>query len=122
MTISSRTPEGDPNRCPICRHTVVVEPSLDTRDAPCPHCGHLLWFEQAQVGHIPVKDVVFESDARSLAEVLIRIGEAKFGKITEVERLSLIDALEKPRSMDILPKFMAAHGWREAIEVLGKRR
>ncbi|MBO0701275.1 MAG: hypothetical protein J2P46_22950 [Zavarzinella sp.] len=44
MTISSRTPEGDPNQCPICGHHVRIEPSLDTRDAPCPRCGHLLWF------------------------------------------------------------------------------
>ncbi len=41
---STRTPEGGPNRCPICGHDVRIEPSLPTRDAPCPHCGHLLWF------------------------------------------------------------------------------
>lgn len=45
-TISSRTPEGDPNRCPICGHHVRLEPSIDTRDAPCPSCGHLLWFTE----------------------------------------------------------------------------
>jgi acyl carrier protein len=44
MVISSRTPEGTPNRCPLCGGTVEVEPSLFFGDAPCPNCGTLLWF------------------------------------------------------------------------------
>src|SRR5438552_232687 len=47
MNISSRTPEGQPNRCPLCGQDLRIEPSLATRDAPCPHCGHLLWFTPA---------------------------------------------------------------------------
>jgi len=42
---SSRTPEGWPDRCPVCGECVVIEPSLPTRDAPCPSCGCLLWFK-----------------------------------------------------------------------------
>jgi hypothetical protein len=53
MTISSRTPEGDPNQCPICGHHVRIEPSLDTRDAPCPRCGHLLWFSDDITARYP---------------------------------------------------------------------
>lgn len=44
MVIASRTPEGVPNRCPVCGNYLKIEPSRPTRDAPCPHCGHLLWF------------------------------------------------------------------------------
>ena len=44
MTISSRTPEGSPNHCPICGNQVCIEPSLPVGDAPCPACGSLLWF------------------------------------------------------------------------------
>ena len=40
-TISSRTPEGQPNKCPVCGKEVLVEPSLWFGDAPCPNCGHL---------------------------------------------------------------------------------
>jgi PTS system nitrogen regulatory IIA component len=43
MNPSTRTPEGEPNRCPICGKSVVIEPSAP-RDAPCSHCGALLWF------------------------------------------------------------------------------
>lgn len=44
--ISSRTPEGEPARCPLCGAQVKVEPSVLIGDAPCPCCGHLLWFVQ----------------------------------------------------------------------------
>jgi len=44
MRISSRTPEGIPNRCPVCGSQVRIEPSGPFGDAPCPDCGTLLWF------------------------------------------------------------------------------
>lgn len=47
MMISSRTPEGQPNSCPLCGADVVLEPSILIGDAPCPHCGQLLWFIQS---------------------------------------------------------------------------
>jgi hypothetical protein len=46
MTISSRTPEGQPNRCPVCDNVLRLEPSRPSGDAPCPFCGSLLWFPQ----------------------------------------------------------------------------
>lgn len=50
MTISSRTPEGTPNRCPLCGHSFRIEPSRPFGDAPCPACGSLLWFIDAGEG------------------------------------------------------------------------
>jgi hypothetical protein len=44
MTISSRSPDGAPNRCPVCGNRVRIAPSDPAGDAPCPHCGVLLWF------------------------------------------------------------------------------
>jgi len=44
VTISTRTPEGTPNRCPVCGHAFRIEPSRPFGDAPCPACGTLLWF------------------------------------------------------------------------------
>ena len=44
MSIPTRTPEGERNSCPVCGHTVVLEPSRPPGDAPCPYCGTLLWF------------------------------------------------------------------------------
>jgi acyl carrier protein len=50
VTISSRTPEGVPNRCPICNAIISIEPSDTSADAPCPSCGHLLWFLGDRLG------------------------------------------------------------------------
>lgn len=47
MTPSTRTPEGEPNRCPVCGAVVSLDPSRPPGDAPCPNCGHLLWFGEA---------------------------------------------------------------------------
>ena len=47
MVISSRTPEGRPNRCPICGADFRLMPSLPPGDAPCPHCGTLVRFSAA---------------------------------------------------------------------------
>ena len=48
MIISSRTPEGLPNRCSLCGKAVAVEPSEPLGDAPCPYCGDLLlWCDRS---------------------------------------------------------------------------
>ena len=48
--ISTRTPEGSPGECPVCGHDFAVEPSaFPTRDAPCPSCGCLVWFDEPEV-------------------------------------------------------------------------
>src|SRR5262245_46793385 len=45
MVISSRTPEGQANHCPVCGKAVVMEPSKPFGDAPCRHCGWLRRFD-----------------------------------------------------------------------------
>ena len=50
MNISSRTPEGEPAHCPLCRSEVHIEPSVLFGDATCPNCGQLLWFVQSAEG------------------------------------------------------------------------
>ncbi len=54
MVISSRTPEGRPNLCPVCGSAIKIEPSDPTSDAPCPNCGHLLWFTWKDAGEFVV--------------------------------------------------------------------
>jgi hypothetical protein len=44
MVISTRTPEGEHNHCPVCGNLLTLEPSRPPGDAPCPFCGILLWF------------------------------------------------------------------------------
>jgi acyl carrier protein len=50
VTISSRTPEGEPLRCPVCRKVDRLEPSFPGGDACCPNCGHLLQVLRDKIG------------------------------------------------------------------------
>lgn len=52
MDIPSRTPEGETNLCPLCGKRVVITPSDTAGDAPCPHCGTLLWFVVIDTGRV----------------------------------------------------------------------
>jgi anti-anti-sigma factor len=54
MVISSRTPEGTPNDCPVCGAHLKIEPSTPAGDAPCPCCGHLLWFTREDGGDFQI--------------------------------------------------------------------
>jgi hypothetical protein len=54
MIISSRTPEGRRNHCAVCGSDLKIEPSDPTGDAPCPRCGHLLWFTSEKLGDVNV--------------------------------------------------------------------
>jgi hypothetical protein len=59
VVISSRTPEGARNRCPICGKAVKIAPSRPFGDAPCPNCGCLLWFKRDVTGtRFSVSDAV----------------------------------------------------------------
>jgi signal recognition particle GTPase len=81
MTISSRTPEGHPNRCPVCRRRLRLLPSWPSADAACPHCGSLVWFpaanaRSAPAGHALPADFTLD-DFRKQFEQLKEMGPLK---------------------------------------------
>lgn len=82
--ISSRTPEGSPNRCPLCGAAVRIEPSRPFGDAPCPACGTLLWFISADKG-------------------------ARFFNPRDPGLVDLLAA-----RLGVSPEFISAGGWSEA--------
>lgn len=85
MTISSRTPEGHSNHCPVCNKPVRIEPSRPFGDAPCPNCGALLWFVSVD------SDALFYDSADPvLAELFIE----RFGVGIESLRTGGIDSLD----------------------------
>lgn len=97
MVISSRTPEGDPNRCPICGCDVRLEPSWPRRDAPCPKCGHLLWFSR------PSNTAGEEARSAGLEAALLKAVEARFGKAppeTRVAIMALTEQADLERAMN----------------------
>ena len=99
MTVSSRTPEGSPSRCPICGKAICLEPSPISDDAPCPHCGCLIWF-----------DVDAQRDVYDLvAETKTRIRDW-VSRLTQLSR-SPTDPVQYYQAMvRILVLALAAHG------------
>ena len=83
MTISSRTPEGEPNKCPICGAQFALEPSATTNDAPCPNCGHLLWWFQEHLSDpltmpreaITAETLLQEGNSLDLVELIMELKE-----------------------------------------------
>jgi mannitol/fructose-specific phosphotransferase system IIA component (Ntr-type) len=81
MPPSSCTPEGESNRCPVCGHDVLLEPSLPTGDATCPQCGQLLWFPMG-VGawglqRLLISDPDIRTKAHAIAAILDRLIETE---------------------------------------------
>jgi hypothetical protein len=128
MTISSRTPEGNPNVCPICGHAARVEPStMPTRDAPCPQCGHLLWFDAADgapdrvLARTPVVQK-WDLEASVLAAGNRWFGEIAaelVGPLREALRTSVVQRrLRRTREVESL--VTAAEDWVELTDHLRK--
>ncbi len=77
--ISSRTPEGSPNQCPVCGQQVCLEPTLPSGDAPCPNCGHLLWF--VVIGE--KWPLVFDAELPALRERVLQVLAKQLGVSAE---------------------------------------
>src|SRR3954452_22282213 len=80
MVISSRTPEGRPNLCPVCGSAVKIEPSDPAGDAPCPHCGHLLWFTWKDPGDAVVIKLTCSTLRSENLDTLIGKSSGKRGR------------------------------------------
>lgn len=118
MTISSRTPEGEPNRCPICGHLVHIKPSRPLRDAPCPYCGHLLIFAERE-GSISAEqgrevDELAQQEGITVEEAIVRLGYASAEEMArfqasryEYDKVDL-GAMEIPRGViALIPESVA---------------
>jgi nitrogen PTS system EIIA component len=105
MDISTRTPDGLPNRCPICGKDVVINPSFPPGDAPCPHCGSLLWYTLghspilepliAQVGAVAFKAVLSDLKAMNKADAFRTLIKSLVvaGEIAIEDEAGIVDAL-----------------------------
>jgi len=87
MVISSRTPEGVPNHCPVCGNDLRIEPSRPTLDAPCPHCGHLLWFVESKPLAVRLQ----------MIDYLFLVLEAKFGPLEPATRVAIESVTDPAR-------------------------
>jgi PTS system nitrogen regulatory IIA component len=99
MEPASRTPEGKPNRYPLCGHEVRIEPSIPPGDAPCPNCGHLLWFDaqawtESLMPHVPtvvLLDLQVRNKEAAIAALVDALIEA--GLVVSATRNEIIATL-----------------------------
>jgi hypothetical protein len=126
MIISSRTPEGESNQCPICGHWVRLEPSIGTRDAPCSRCGNLLWFENQDeknflIGRTAIDELEgnFDPDRGAVVglieESILRLGEGQFGPLDENQRIELMQQSSKFDKIETLDLLFELNSWDELI-------
>ncbi len=135
MKPSSRTPEGEPNRCPACGKLARIAPSRPPGDAPCPHCGYLLWFpSQDELDSQGLRQLRrrFQQAKARLAQgdeevVILMLGDCVLGDPSEViYAQSLLDELrrrprmEPPRSelsavLAAMNEALAERRWREVL-------
>jgi acyl carrier protein len=98
--ISSRTPEGVPNTCPLCHSPICIEPSQPSGDAPCPRCGALLWFigtedefryyDSAVIG--PIREKILQLLCDNLGVNRDRVSEAtSFEHEVGVDSLDIVE-------------------------------
>src|SRR5262249_44377090 len=104
MEPSSRTPEGRPNVCPLCGRKVKISPSHPTSDAPCPHCGHLLWFDletNAAGSTRQPRDATYQSLVETgRSEVQRRQSDQPMAwRLTLVEFKQQIEQIKRSRSL-----------------------
>ena len=125
--VSSLTPEGEPNHCPVCGSDVCVEPSRPPGDAPCPRCGTLLWFnrtanetwfyEAAKLGPIfdALRDVLATYLGMPAAEIRLttplRRASDPFAAEVGIDSLDLVElTMEIEEDFDIaVPDDVANH-------------
>jgi len=77
MTIASRTPEGQPFRCPVCGEDTDIEPAL-AGEACCPACGELLWWFRDRVdARLKLEDSLEDAnlDSLELVELVMQLEE-----------------------------------------------
>jgi PTS system fructose-specific IIA component/PTS system nitrogen regulatory IIA component len=100
MNPPTRTPEGQPNQCPICGKPLVIEPSQPAGDAPCPHCGCLLWFPSTaklEVTYafrkLSISDPSIRTKVQAITTIIDRLVEAK--QLAEEDREEILSAILK---------------------------
>src|SRR5262245_48586174 len=116
--ISSRTPEGQPNVCPVCGQPTRLEPACLSPDAPCPSCGHLLWFPHIPSGSTGGNKVpptgpspdLFAALANLCSVATVRFGPPRPEHLGAVMRIT-----EPARLGELVKRAVAIGSWDELL-------
>jgi anti-anti-sigma factor len=109
--ISSRTPEGAPNYCPVCGTHLTIKPSIPARDAPCPRCGNLVWFARPGIGHVLVVEPadLFRPESLNLLFELVELTQG-MRLVVDFSDVHAISSATLGRLINVKKKVSAARG------------
>ena len=98
-----------------------MEPSIDTRDAPCPSCGHLLWFSEVVPSRIDLEKL--KDEVRSLMEsskeMVMKFATKRFGLPSDKMQASL-KAVHSAKFEKIeWDRLLKAQCWADVLELVG---
>lgn len=110
-TVSSRTPDGEPAKCPVCGHVFSALPSQPLRDTTCPNCGCLLVIEEQQ-GFVEVIAIVGPMHAIGQADhsppddryTVTEIADITPGKIVRIAAGTFSGFVARVKSIDVAAK------------------
>ena len=87
MIISSKTTDGRPHRCHLCKSDVSVLHLQDDGDTPCPNCGEVQAFGEEMI------TTVREIDSSGV-ESLLKIEDAEFPRklLLDFSRVNTINS------------------------------
>jgi hypothetical protein len=112
MVISSRTPEGDPNRCDVCGNDLRIEPStVPTRDAPCPHCGQFLWFEVRKPPKTSYEGFILRAGRKRLGPIPVNLVKPLFAAIAKLARQERL-----PRREEMIRMVNDSKNWATVVK------
>jgi anti-sigma B factor antagonist len=71
------TPEKSNDQCSVCGHVLMVASSSPGNDAPCPHCGQLVWFRKQEMDDFVILNLLpgmdpEHADFERIGEWLVR--------------------------------------------------
>jgi len=81
MNAPNQPPDATPDLCPACNNEVTLDAVLLAGDAPCSHCGQLVWFAKKSIGDVAVLTFLpglmsGSESAGRVEEVIAAIGES----------------------------------------------
>jgi hypothetical protein len=104
VVVSSRTPEGAPNVCPVCHNELKIEPSRPALDGPCPHCGYLLWFTAGR-----------SADRRQQTDGVLETASARLGPPSCEMRAAIESVVKVEQLEQMLELSVRCDSWNQLV-------
>lgn len=127
MIVSSRTPEGQPGRCPVCGHEAPLLACGPLADAPCPQCGTLIWpIHTPDSLYLLAADILSADQRETLRMLVERARRPDLDSLDQVELMMDLEeafdvcipdeVAERLRSVDDIVQYLSSGRGESGLE------